>query len=131
MAANGSVHIPLPDDNPELFLIVMAIIYQKDDKVPKNMDSLTLARIATIVDNYEFHQAVEKQARIWIDKLEDDIPDTFNDDVISWLWISWVFRLHTLFRKITAISQREARGPLSTHRVDDVWLPQRIIGQTE
>jgi hypothetical protein len=130
LIANGSVHIPLPGDNPEAFLIVMATIYQRHDKVPATLDSMTLAHIATIVDKYEFHQAVRKQVLKWIDELESDIPSTFNDNMILWLWISWVFRLRSLFRKLTAISQREARGPISTPVIDDVCLPQRLISKT-
>jgi hypothetical protein len=129
LVANGSVEIPLPDDNPELFLIVIAIIYQRHDQVPTNMDSTTLARLATLVDKYEFHQSVRQQALKWVDKLESEIPSTLNNDTIIWLWISLVFRLRTLFRKLTAISQKEATGPISTPFMDDICLPARLISK--
>ncbi|KAH1508063.1 hypothetical protein KXX29_006864 [Aspergillus fumigatus] len=131
LVANGSVEIPLPDDNPELFLIVIAIIYQRHDQVPTNMDSTTLARLATLVDKYEFHQSVRQQALKWVDKLESEIPSTLNNDTIIWLWISLVFRLRTLFRKLTAISQKEATGPISTPFMDDICLPARLINAIE
>ncbi|PLB46003.1 hypothetical protein P170DRAFT_478930 [Aspergillus steynii IBT 23096] len=129
LKSKGSVHIQLPGDKHEPFRIVMAIIHQRHVQVPEIVDSKTLARIATIVDKYGFHLAVIKHAQLWVDKLGSEISNGFNDDISLWIWIAWVFRVPTLFRRLTAICQRESEGHDLGSVIDNAQLPQKLIGK--
>ncbi|KAL4891249.1 hypothetical protein BDV59DRAFT_71370 [Aspergillus ambiguus] len=131
LKSTGSVNITLPEDNPPCFVHVMEVIYGTIRRLSKT-DALTLARISTIVDKYEFHEAMERAAMTWyLQFFPSEIPRKFNNDMILWLWISWVFRDHRVFTILTATCQMEAKGPIANPIAKEIWLPQVIIDGIE
>ena len=59
LSSAGKVEVPLPDDNPTAFIIVLDVIHGRNKRVPRKMDLEMLARISVIVDKYQMAEAVE------------------------------------------------------------------------
>src|SRR3954466_2087820 len=53
LAAGGTVEIPLPDDNPAAFGILLWMIHGKFSQVQRKVDLKLLAKIAILVDKYQ------------------------------------------------------------------------------
>lgn len=109
----------------DAMLILMNIIHGHGRKVPRDITLDTLAEIAVLVDYYECYEAVDVMTEIWIDKLLKSMPSTYGKDIISWIFISWVFQRPSSFTSATSIAATQ-----SQQRIDpgDLPIPQRILG---
>jgi len=56
--AKGTAEVPLPDDDPTAFQILLDIIHHRYRRVPKKLDLDTVAEIAILVDKYQVHEYV-------------------------------------------------------------------------
>ncbi|KAL2071709.1 hypothetical protein VTL71DRAFT_12944 [Oculimacula yallundae] len=111
LQAQGSVIIPLPDDDPDTLIILLNIIHGKTRLVPREVDIDLLARLAALVDYYNFHEIVELWSDFWIDKIklekciryrpEPDQPTISQADALKRLFVSWVFQKADAFRKLS------------------------------
>lgn len=128
LAFKSSHHleIPLPDDDAEILLVVMNILHENTAAIPDQVDFTQLVEIATLVDMYSWQEAVRGQAQRWIESLESSVPISLTDELLPWIWISWVFRFSELFKKLTAVAQKEATGPIDTHNPYGVPVPEDI-----
>lgn len=108
----GSVEIPLPEDDPDAFLILLNILHGRIRKVPLVVDLETLTQIATLVDKYDLMEPVQLFANFWFDNLKSTIPDSYTDDIPSWICISSMFDKEAEFESTTRLAMREARGEI-------------------
>jgi hypothetical protein len=125
LRATGSVEIPLPDDDPDAFLILLNIIHGHIRKVPLRVDLPTLTQLAILVDKYDVHEAVEMFSNIWFDNLKHEIPQTFTDDIPSWICICWVFAKPSEFKQTTRLALRQGRDELQP---DGLPIPSSVAG---
>ncbi|KIW88439.1 uncharacterized protein Z519_11008 [Cladophialophora bantiana CBS 173.52] len=124
--SNNYLEIPLPDDNAKIFLVVMNILHENTGAVPDQVDFTQLVEIATLVDKYSWQEAVRGQAQRWIESLRSSVPVSSTDELLPWIWISWVFHFSDLFRKLTAVAQKEATGPIDMHNPYGVPVPEVV-----
>jgi hypothetical protein len=82
---------PLLDDEPNAVLILLSVIHGRYWNVPCNVDLATLTEIAILVDKYDLHEAVSVMKDQWLHHLEIVYPDAFNEEILRWMCISWVF----------------------------------------
>ncbi|TEA20469.1 hypothetical protein C8034_v008679 [Colletotrichum sidae] len=129
LRTHGHVTIPLPEDDAASFLIVMSMIHGKEAIVPEQVSLRMLSRLATVVDKFDFHEAVQVQMEKWISYLYRSMPTFLNHDLTSWIWISYVFRMSEAFKTLTAIAQRQSKGPIDAPELIsyEVPLPTSIV----
>lgn len=125
LAAGDKSEIETECWNVDAMLILMNIIHGRGPKVPREITLNTLAEIAVLVDYYECNEAVDVMAEIWMDKLLNSMPSTYCKDIVSWIFISWVFERRSAFTSATRIAATQ-----SQQRIDpaDLPIPQRILG---
>jgi hypothetical protein len=112
--SSGHVEISVLDCDPEALLILLKIIHCQPRSVPRRIGLDLLTKLAVLVDYYKCHEAVDVFSDLWIDYLRKGIPDTYSDDLIRWIWISWVFRKGDLFKMATRAAQRWSDSPMKT-----------------
>lgn len=126
LSLTGSVEIPMPDDDPDAFLILLNILHGRIRKVPLAVDLETLTQIATLVDKYDIMEPVELFANFWFDNLKSTIPDHYTDDIPSWICVSSMFNKGEEFERTTRLAMREARREIP---LAGLPVPPSIVGE--
>lgn len=106
-------------------LILMNVIHGRGRKVPREVTLDTLVEIAVLVDCYECYEAMDVMAELWIDKLLKRMPSTYCEDILSWIFITWVFQQPSAFTLATKIAATESQQRIDP---DGLPIPQRILG---
>lgn len=112
LSMTGSVEIPLPDDDPDAFLILLNILHGRIRKVPLTIDLETFTQISVLVDKYDILEPVELLASFWFDNLKSAIPERFTDDIPAWICICSVFDKPVEFLHATRLAMRQGKGDL-------------------
>ncbi|KAI6368523.1 hypothetical protein MCOR25_004641 [Pyricularia grisea] len=123
--SDGRIHIHLDDVDPVAATVVMNIIHCRGQKVPRTVALQTLADIAVFVDRYRCFDAVEAHGDRWIRGLEHNLVEApVGKALMQWIYISYVFRQPSLFRRVTGIAVAQ-----NTEIVGTYGLPirQKII----
>lgn len=127
----GRVEVPLPDDDPTCFAILMDIIHSKNG-VPRQVSLNTLTTLSILVDKYSLQKAVSRYSGLWIDAIKRDIPQTMTPDIFHWLSIAWVFQAGDEFNHLTRILERESDGTdvdnYSKELKEYLPIPQVVTG---
>jgi hypothetical protein len=119
LGANSKLEIPLPDDDPVPFEILMNIVHGRSRRVLREVDLTELCSIAALVDKYNMQEAVEAFSDRWIKDLEATQSKRISDDIVSWVFISLVFDKPKLFKKnITKISVQEMKHSIWEFEVE-------------
>ncbi len=66
-------------------------------------------KFRSLIDKYYLHGVTEIFTDMWFDQLKSHIPETFTEEVPSWLCASWVFQKPESFHKPTKIAMREGK----------------------
>ncbi|XMA07479.1 hypothetical protein WAI453_000270 [Rhynchosporium graminicola] len=131
LRATGKVEVPLPDDDPVAFALLMDTIHGTKGRAVPQMNTLFLTSLAILVDKYRLQQEIATSSNYWIDSLQGEIPKVFGPDLMHWLCISWVFRRPTEFNIVTRIAERESLGQdldtFSPALNANLPIPQRVI----
>jgi hypothetical protein len=131
LSSNGKVQVPLPDDNPAAFVIVLDIIHGHNRRVPREIDLELLSEISILVDKYQMVEAVEFFAESWIEGLKSSLPEYYSSekqDVHRWIGISWVFDRSSEFEMMTYITGRSTGAGLLDDVDDRLPIPTIILG---
>lgn len=132
LRATGKVEVPLPDDDPVAFALLMDIVHGTKGRGTTQMDTLFLTTLAILVDKYRLQQYVAASSDEWVESLQREVPKTFTPDLIHWLCISWVFRRPVEFNIVTRIAERESLGQdldtFSSALNANLPIPERVIG---
>lgn len=111
LKSDNQVEVPLPDDDPEVFRMIMNVIHGHEDSLPDVVKLSVLSGVATAVDKYGWHAAMSVQARKWHKKMGK--PSTMTvDEVLERIWISWVFGYPEDFEEMTRYAQKWSTHPL-------------------
>lgn len=131
LRSEGYVSISLvDDDDPDAMFILMNIIHGRHRQVSREVPLKTLSELAVLIDKRQMLESVEIYSDFWIQALEKDLPNVYHckKDIMSWLFISWVFQKEDIFRDMTRITERECDDSVD----DDVRylpIPSFIIGK--
>ncbi|OIW22821.1 hypothetical protein CONLIGDRAFT_150760 [Coniochaeta ligniaria NRRL 30616] len=106
---DGRVHLRIEGYDPAAVTIVLNALHGKSSRVPKSLDLETIAKVASFVQAFQCHEAVEAYAERWISRLKTP-PTKYTSETASWIFVSYVFQQPDLFRAATrtAISQGPA-----------------------
>ncbi|MCJ1476644.1 hypothetical protein MMC13_005312 [Lambiella insularis] len=126
LLSQGYVELPLPDDNQAALLILMNLIHGKLKKVPRKITLEMLTELAILVDKYELLEITEVFRDCWFEDLKTSIPQEFNQDLLPWLCISWVFAETEVFRRVTMIAKMESEGTVEEYRLP---IPCAVLGK--
>ena len=121
----GYLELPLPDDDPVVFSILLDVIHGHTRKVPRTIDFKLLIQISILVDKYQLQEVVEVFSDGWIQGLSRRVPARLTADLIHWLYIFWVFGQSDKFKLVTRIMERESVGTTWT---EDLPIPPAVLG---
>ena len=127
----GYLEIPLPEDDPEAFTILLNIIHCHIKNVPRQVSGTMLTSLAILVNYYQLHEAVQFCSEAWIQNLDFKLLfDKGNTPaLVQGLCVCWVFRNPELFRRITSILVWKMNGDLSQSYTRNLPLPDSLIGK--
>jgi hypothetical protein len=128
LRSTGQLELPLPDDDPVAFEILLNIIHGHPRSVPRQIDLLLFSRLAMMVDKYELQEVVAVFSDTWITQLQNTLPKSCTPDLPPWLFISWVYDKPSIFSHVTKILQLESTGRLEEDELASFPIPKSIIG---
>jgi hypothetical protein len=133
LGSAGKVEVPLPDDNPDQFQVVLDIIHGRNRRVGREIDLDSLTAISIVVDKYQMAEAVESFLDGWIEGLRKGLPtkyitDKEIQDVHRWLGISWVFGKEEEFKEMTKLTERGCYASLAEDIEEGLPIPDLIVG---
>lgn len=129
--SEGNLVIPLSDDSKAL-IILMYIVHGTTRKVPRVVPLDTLTKLASSVDYYQLHEAVEIFSETWTRNLKQKaFPASYDPTVIPWLFVSWVFQQRDEFKEITRILENESDDRLQDNLDKSFLIPASIVRECE
>jgi hypothetical protein len=133
LSVRGSLSIPLPDDNPEAFLIILNIIHGRNRAVPRQLSISTMTNISVLVDKYQMVEAVEVFSCSWIEDLKIDLPESYQpherETVHQWVGISWVFGKRVEFKAMTQLIERGSNAHWAESIEEGIPIPDILISK--
>lgn len=114
LRSKGDVELDITDTDPEAFLILLNIIHGHTRRVPRLVMLKQLTELAVLVDYFQCHEIVELFSNLWVDALRLQVPSERTNNVVRWIFISWVFRDAAIFKKVTRTAQRTAVAEMGT-----------------
>jgi hypothetical protein len=129
LQTKGNVVVRLYDEDPDAMTILLHIIHGQTRKVPRQVSLEMLSKLAFVVNHRQMHEAVELFSDSWIENLKrDSLPGRYTPEVLSWLFIFWVFRKEDDFRNMSQILERESDHSLED-KADAGPVPASIISK--
>ena len=104
----GWIELPLPEDDYDAFTVIVNIVHGHLWQVPKSIDLSLLAKIATLVDKYEWHEIMIIWAETWFISLGGPYETSMGEDFMPWLWVCWVFGREDEFEFLTRFAMKQA-----------------------
>jgi hypothetical protein len=132
LQTKGNVVILLSneDEDPDAMVILLHIIHGLTRKVPRQVSLKMLSRLAFVVNHRQIHEAVELFSDSWIKNLKrDPLPCSYIPEVLSWLFIFWVFQKEDDFRNMSQILERESDHSLEDKADAVPLVPASIISE--
>lgn len=125
----GTLNLPLPDDHAAALLILLDIIHGQTKRIPLEVDLRMLTRIAIVVDKYRLQMVMRILSRIWIDRLEAEVPQSWTEDSRRWIFISLVFQRPIVFKSVTRMAEQQSESRIDETGEIDLPIPCSIAGQ--
>jgi hypothetical protein len=128
LQTKGHVTIPLSDDL-DAVIVLLNIIHGASRKVPRQVSLEQLSKLAVLVSSFEMLETVEFFSDTWIDNLKrDGLPKSYNENVLSLLYVFWVFDRAPEFKDMARLAQREC-GETLDEDAKIIPLQHSIIGK--
>jgi hypothetical protein len=130
LQTEGSVVVPLPDEDPDAMTILMHIIHGR--KAPRHVSLETLTKVAVVVNHRQMHEVVEFFSDTWIENLKplaNLIPGSPTPEVLKWLFVFWAFQKEDKFRKASQLLERESDDSLEDEVDAGPPIPASIISK--
>ena len=110
-------------------LIVILIIHGKTRTIPRKVSLRIFTDIVMVVEYYGCHEVIEVFSELWLGHLEQtDLPKTYDEDALCWLFISWVFKKYQTFEQITRVIIQTSTQEIDT---EGIPIPGFIIGDAK
>ncbi|KAJ5041068.1 uncharacterized protein L3040_005623 [Drepanopeziza brunnea f. sp. 'multigermtubi'] len=131
LQSTGKAEVPLPDDDPAAFKILLDIVHGFPSKVPRSVDLSTLANLSILVDKYRMLEVVSVYVKsFWVPNLRSASPPS-SGNMFPWLSIAWVFQLSAEFTEITRmLAQEDSCGPIP-HLDQRFPIPDKVIAKID
>jgi hypothetical protein len=127
LQSTGKVEIPLPEDDSNLFEVLLNILHYRHRAVPETIALREFVKFAILVDKYQISlETIEIHTTRWMAALKPGIPDDIEAGVEDWICIAWVFRLSDVFRDMTRLRIMQSKNILSDDLVKDMIMPASI-----
>ncbi|KAI9048632.1 hypothetical protein LZ554_007464 [Drepanopeziza brunnea f. sp. 'monogermtubi'] len=131
LQSTGKAEVPLPDDDPAAFKILLDIVHGFPSKVPTSVDLSTLANLSILVDKYQMLEVASVYVKnIWVPNLRSASPPS-SENMFAWLSIAWVFKLSAEFTEITKMLAREGSCGPELHLNQHFPIPDKVIAKIE
>ena len=91
------IKVPLPEDNPEAMMLILAIVHGFTRKVPRKVSRDMLLQIALLIDKYE----MELFTHMWFKTLKRKSDMEKASSLSDWIYISFVTRQEVTFNQLT------------------------------
>ena len=125
----GRATISLNND-PDTLIILLNIIHGRTRQVPRSVSLDLLSRLAVLINYYAMLESVELFSDTWIENLKrEGMPTEYNEHVLPWLFIFWVFEKGDDFRDMARLVQREC-GERLDELVGITPLPHTMISKS-
>jgi hypothetical protein len=124
------VSIPLSADL-DAMIVLLNIVHGVSRKVPRQVKLDTLSKLAMLVSVFGMIDAVQFFSDTWIDDFQrKGLPQSYDEKVLSLLFVFWVFDRPAEFKNMSRITQRECDENLDED-AQNVPIPRNIIGKLE
>ncbi|KAG4440524.1 hypothetical protein IFR05_003994 [Cadophora sp. M221] len=131
LQSGGAVVIPLPDDDPDIFQILLNIVHGRVRQVPNQVSVKVMTGLSILVDKYQMHEIVELYVRTWMPELKKSLPAKLDSTLLSWISICYVFRISAEYQHVTRLAKLESCSPLGTDGEHDFPIPSLVINRIE
>ncbi|EXA51565.1 hypothetical protein FOQG_03548 [Fusarium oxysporum f. sp. raphani 54005] len=110
------------DWDAKALAIVLDAIHGRFRQIPKYINLVLLARIATIVDYYQCYESMELISTLWLSQqsVTQENSDLYTESSLLRLYVAWVFESDVLF---TAVARRVLRYSKGLSEFDLKELP--------
>ncbi|KAL2416749.1 hypothetical protein ABEF95_003170 [Exophiala dermatitidis] len=95
------IKVPLPEDNPEAMMLILAIVHGFTRKVPRKVSRDMLLQIALLIDKYEIDETLELFTHMWFKHLKRKSDMEKASSLSDWIYISFVTRQEVTFNQLT------------------------------
>lgn len=85
---DSSRSIILADDDPTCWLIMLDIVHNRVDDIPKELSGEELVKFASHSEKYDLVHVCREHVDRWLEKVEDLEQQV---DILDRLWIYWAF----------------------------------------
>ncbi|RHZ47691.1 uncharacterized protein CDV56_101484 [Aspergillus thermomutatus] len=126
LRSDEMVLVAMEVEDVDALLIVLNMMHCRTSKVPRLVGLRVLCKIAGLVYEYRCFEAVEVFSSIWIDNLKERLPWCFSEDLVRWIFISWVFHHELIFQETTLVAVRQSTGPIQCYGLP---IPQPLLGE--
>jgi len=128
---DGQFRIEASEWDPRALSIVLNLVHGRHRLTPKSVTLESLAKIAAIVDYYEFHEAVEVICGSWVSTLRvsEPIPTSLERNLFLWMLGAWVFGLEDIFKSTTKAAILQTKSILEAP--NNLPIQANVISKSE
>lgn len=101
------------DWDAKALAIVLDAMHGRFRHIPKDVNLVLLARIATIVDYYQCYESMELISNLWLSQqsVTQENIDGYSKSSLLLLYVAWVFESDVLFTAVARRVLRYGQGP--------------------
>ncbi|KAF5604848.1 hypothetical protein FPCIR_701 [Fusarium pseudocircinatum] len=101
------------DWDAKALAIVLDAMHGRFRHIPKDVNLVLLARIATIVDYYQCYESMELISNLWLSQqsVTQENIDRYSKSSLLLLYVAWVFESDILFTAVARRVLRYGQGP--------------------
>lgn len=108
LARNGTVTVPLPEDNAAAMLVILRILHHQTDLVPESVNLGVLSAVAVLSDKYNFNAPLRPTITTWIRDFVSDSGDEATRESRVRVWVELITAARLL--KHHKLAQRAMQG---------------------
>ncbi|KAI9645547.1 hypothetical protein NHQ30_006289 [Ciborinia camelliae] len=131
----GKIELPLPEDDPHAWKILINIIHCRFNSVPLEVTLPLFTQLAVLVDKYQMLEVLHIFIPIWKRGLKFQPNSLSEEDLIRWICVAWMFNLADEFKQITARIQYICVGDfghlIKRLNLDSLPIPQLVIDKID
>ncbi|PNP79991.1 hypothetical protein FNYG_06688 [Fusarium nygamai] len=111
----------IPDVDAKAFAIVLDAIHGRVQKIPRYINLVLLARIATIVDYYQCYESLELLSDVWLsdESVTEEDFWLYTEKSLLRLYVAWVFENDDIFSTEARRALKLSKG-LSEFQLNDL-----------
>lgn len=130
LQSGGATVVELPEDDPDALEILLSIVYAQTQTqdLPTEVSLETMTGLSVLVDKYQMYQVGQLCVRLWMLELKKSVPTELDNTLMSWLSISWVFKLPDIFKQVARIATHESCGHLAENVERVLPVPETVLG---